>query len=183
MLEFRAFAYGSADESPFDLDATTLDSNIAVRWARRKESNRSQHGFAVESRVFTALLEASGEPGERRAEINFQNDGDVVYKHVLSWEVATPIEVSPKIIVMKRGEGKYHVVLRTRDQRPFRVKQIGCTESGITCDIPDADSAPEHRIEIFGQGMSAREGARGMIRVFTDNLEQEQVDVPFLLID
>ncbi|WP_373926575.1 hypothetical protein [Paludisphaera borealis] len=69
---FQVFAAGDASEPPIDLDLVELHSTIPVDWTGPKQDSPSEDGVEVQSRVFHASLDMSGEPGNRRAEVLMQ---------------------------------------------------------------------------------------------------------------
>ena len=53
------------------------------------------------------MVDPAGPPGERKAEVLLQDSKQVLYRHVVSWESASPITASPKVIVIKPGGRHY----------------------------------------------------------------------------
>jgi hypothetical protein len=182
-VEFQVFAQGSSAEPPADLDRLELRSTIKVDWAGPKEGSASDDGLRIESRRFTALLDPAGSPGMHKAEILLR-DGELVrYRHVVSWEAVSPIMASPKMIVIKPGERDYRVLVRSRDQKSFRIMRIECTEVGIRGRAANTVAALIQTVEVVSEGTPRPEGARGVITVFTDHPAQGKVDVPFIVLD
>ena len=179
--EFRAYASGTPTEPPADLDRLELRSTIKVEWAGMKEPSPSDGGLRVESRRFIATLDPSGPPGERRAEILLQEDKRVFVRQLVSWEIAAPITVAPKVIVMRPGQRDYRVVIRSRDQKPFRIRQIECSNPGIHGRAVSASPGIEQSLQI--EGTSTSKERRGAITVFIDHPIQEKVELPFVMID
>ncbi len=182
-LEFRVFASGSSSEPPCDLDCVALRLTIKVEWAGPKEVVPSDDGLRVESRRFGALLDPTGPRGERRAEIRLLNGSHALYGHIVSWEVVSPIGVSPKLVVIQPGKQDYRVLIESRDQKLFRVTGVECKVRGVQGRARDAAAAFTHTVEIENRGVAPPEGGRGVITVFTDHPFQAKVDLPFVVIE
>ncbi len=181
--EFRVLAYGSSTERPVDLDRVDLRSTIKTGWLGPKEEGTSEDGLTFEARRFTALFDPAGPPGERKAAIVLQDDERPCYTHVVSWEAASPLTASPKMVVMKPGERDYRVVIQSRDQKPFRVTRIECKVPGVHGRAADTTAALTQMVEVGGQGAVRPQDRRGTIAVFTDHPSQARVDLPFVVID
>jgi len=179
--EFRAYASGTSSEAPTDLDRLDLRSTIKVDWAGPKELSPSDDGLRGESRRFVAMLDPAGPPGERRAVILLKDGKRVFFRNVVSWEIAARLTVSPKVIAMRARQRDYHVVIRTRDQKPFRITRIESPAPGLQGRAVNASSAVEQSIQV--EGVPASKDRRGAITVFTDHPMQEKVDLPFVMID
>jgi len=177
----RVYASGTSSEPPTDLESLELRSTIKVEWAGPKETSVSDEGLHVESRRLIATLDPAGPPGERRAEILLQRDKQVVYQHVVSWEIASLLTASPKVIAMTAGQRDLRIVIRSRDQRPFRIKRIECTLAGIKVRVLSATAGLLQNLQ--AEGIPPTKDRRGAITVFTDHPVQEKVEVPFLVID
>ncbi|MGO9471240.1 MAG: hypothetical protein ACLQVF_44690 [Isosphaeraceae bacterium] len=182
-VEFRVLAYGSSTQAPIDLDRVELHSAIKVDWLGPKVNAVSQEDLTVETRRFAALLDPAGPPGERKAAIVLQDDERPCYTHVVSWEAASPLTASPKMVVMKPGERDYRVVIQSRDQKPFRVTRIECKVPGVHGRAADTTAALTQMVEVGGQGAVRPQDRRGTIAVFTDHPSQARVDLPFVVID
>ena len=179
---FRVYASGTSSEPPLDLDRLELRSTIKVDWAGPKEPSPSDDdGLRVESRRFLATLDPAGPPGERRAEILLQEGKQVFSRQVVGWEIASRMAVSPKVIAMRPGQHDYRVVIRSRDQKPFRITRIECSESGIQGRAVNASAAVEQGIRV--EGVPRSKARRGTVTVFTDHAIQEKVNLPFVMID
>ena len=182
-VEFRVLAYGSLTERPVDLDRVDLCSTIKVDWLGLKEEATSEDGLTVETRRFTAPLDPAGRPGERKVAIVLLNDKQPCYTHVVSWEAVLPITASPKLIVMKPGERDYHVLIQSRDRKPFRITRIECKVPGVQGRAANHTAARTQMVEVDGQGALRPQDGRGTIAVFTDHPSQARVDLPFVVID
>jgi hypothetical protein len=182
-VEFRAFAHGSSNEPPADLDRLRLRSTVKADWAGPKEESPSEDGLRIETRRFTASLDPAGPPGERRAEILLQYGDLVRYRHVVSWEVALPITASPKLTVIRPGQRDYRVLIRSRDQKPFRIARVECGVPGIRGRASNTAAALAQTVEVVSEGAPPSEGWRGIITVFTDHPTQGKVDLPFVVVE
>ena len=174
-------APGTSSEPPVDLDRVQLQSTAKVEWVSTKEDSPSDEGLEVQSRRFVALLDASGTPGERRAEILLKRGDEVLDRETVSWEVASPLAASPKVIVLKPGQHGYRVVLSSRDRKPFRVTRVECKGSGLTGRAASAAPALTQTLEVNG---TPRPGTKkGAVTVFTNRPAQPRLDVPFVVLD
>jgi hypothetical protein len=182
-VEFRVFAHGSSIEPPVDLDRLEIRSTIKVDWAGRKEESPSDDGLRIESRRFTASLDSSGPPGEHKAEILLRDGEQDRYRHVVNWEVASPISASPKLIVIKPGQRDYRIFIQSHDQNLFRITRIECKMPDIQGRAADTRSALSQVVEVKTEGVPTPRIGRGMITVFTDHPAQGKVDLPFVVID
>jgi hypothetical protein len=117
--EYRVLSAGTTTEKPFDLARADLVSTVPVEWAGPKEEGRSEDDTTVESRKFIVSLDPTGATGDRSAEVLIRDGDSVLLRHALAWEVAEPISVSPKVIVIKPGEQSGRVILRSRDGSKF----------------------------------------------------------------
>ena len=179
--EFRVFASGTSTEPPVDLDRVELVSKAKVEWAGLKEGSPSDEGLEVQSRRFVALLDASGPPGERRAEILLKRGDEVLDRATVSWEVVSPLAASPKVIVLQPGQHGYRVVIASNDRKPFRVTRVECKDSGLTGRAEGASAALRQIVEVNGAPKPGTK--RGTLTVFTDHPAQGRLDVPFVVLD
>jgi hypothetical protein len=178
--EFRVFASGTPTEPPVDLGRVELRSTIKVAWVGPKEEGPSDDGLRVETRRFAAWLDPAGTPGERTAEILFQDGKQVLHRHDVSWEVVSPITASPKMIVMRPGERDRRVIIHSRDRRPFRITRIECKAPGIQVRAGNA-AALTQTVEV--EGVPRPESGQGVVTVFTDHPAQGRVELPFVVIE
>jgi len=183
LIELRVIAYGTSAERPIDLNRVELLSAIKVDWLGPKEKITSEGGLTIERRRFTAALDPAGPPGRRKDEIVLQNDKRHFYTHIVGWEAVCPITASPKMIVMKAGEGKYRVLVQSRDQKLFRITRIECNMPGVQGRSVSTASALSQSVEVEGQAPSWPESRRGLITVFTDHPAYGKLDLPFVVID
>jgi len=182
-VEFRVLAYGSSKQAPIALDRVELRSAMKVHWLGLREEAASEDDLTVEARRFTALLDPAGPPGERRAAIVLLDDKQPCYTHVVSWQAVSPIAASPKMIVMKPGERDYRVLIRSRDQKLFRVIRIECNVPGVHGRAANNTAALTQMVKVDGQGALRPQDGRGLITVFTDHPSQARVDLPFVVIE
>jgi hypothetical protein len=180
-VAFRAHASGTSTEPPVDLDRLELRSTIRVGWSEPKEVPRSNEGLRDESRRFIAVLDPTGPPGERRAEIALQRGETVYARHVVDWEVASALTVSPKVIVVRASERDYRLVIRSLDQRPFRIERIECSLPGMRFRALSTIAALTQKIH--GEGVAPSKIQRGTATVFTDHPAQQRIEVPLVMID
>ena len=183
LVEYSVFAHGTLAEPPIDLDRVELRSTIRVDWTGPKAESPCQDDMRLETRRFTALLDTTGQPGERNAEILLRDGEQVHCRHIVNWEIISPIMASPKLIVMTEGKREFRVVLQSRDQSSFRIVRIESKVSGVQCRAANAAAALTQTIEIE-RGVNSRPGVeRGVITAFTDHPRQERVDLPFVVIE
>jgi len=130
-----------------------------------------------------AWLERGGPPGVRNAELLLRNGDEVLHKHVVTWEVVSPITVSPKLIVMKPGKREYEAILRSGDRKPFRITRIECKEPGVEGKAANTEAADLHVVKINAEFAAHSVKAQGTITVFTNHPAQGKVDLPFLILD
>jgi hypothetical protein len=181
-IGFRVFACGTATEPPVDLDRIALRSTVWVEWAGPKEDGPDEDGLKVESRRFSVSLEPAGPLGERTAQVVLLDGDRNVLSHVVNWTVVSAITASPKLVVFKSGQRTSRVLIHAGDQKPFRVKRVECQTPGVQGRVANPAAAVTQVIDI--EGAPARpEGGRGVFTVFTDHPSQEQVDLPFVVID
>ena len=102
-----------------DLDRVQLQSTAKVEWAGPREESSSEEGLDVASRRFGALLDPSGPPGERRAEIMLKRGDEVLDRQTVSWEVVSPLAASPKVIALRPGQNGYRVVIESARSQAF----------------------------------------------------------------
>ncbi|MGC8643182.1 MAG: hypothetical protein ACP5XB_25255, partial [Isosphaeraceae bacterium] len=178
--EFRVFASGTTSEPPIDLDRVQLQSTSKVEWVSAKEDSCSDEGLEVQSRRFIAFLDALGTPGERRAEILLKRGDEALDRATVSWEVVSPLSVSPKVIVLEPGQHGYRVVIASRDRNPFRVTRVECNDSGLTGRAEGDSAALGQILEV--NGAPRTESKRGAFTVFTDHPAQGRLDVPFVVL-
>jgi hypothetical protein len=181
LAAFRVYASGTAAEHPIDLDRVELRSTTKVDWAGPKESSPAEDGLQVESRRFIAALDPTGPPGEHRAEVLLQEGNRIVGRHIVSWEVVSPIVASPKVVVIRSGQRECRVIIRSRDQRPFRIKRVECAASGVKGRASSATAALAQTVYI--EGVLQSKDHRGSVTVLTDHPLQEKVELPLLVID
>jgi hypothetical protein len=129
------------------------------------------------------LLDPTGPERERKAEILLHDGKQVLFRHVLNWESVSPITTSPAMVVIKSGERRYRILVRSRDQKLFRVTRIECKVPGIRGRAPNNSAALSQAVEIDGERTPRSESGRGVITVFTDHPAQGKVDVPFVVLD
>jgi len=182
-VEFRVHAYGSSTELAVDLDRVELRSTVKVDWLGPREEPASEDDLTVQTRRFTALLDPAGPPGERKAEIVLQDGKRLSYSHVVSWEAASPLTASPKMVVMKPGERDYRILIQSRDQKAFRITRIECEARGVLGRAASTTAGASQMVEVECQVALRAQGGQGLITVFTDHPGQRKVGVPFVVID
>ncbi len=181
LAEFRVYASGTAVEHPIDLDRLELRSTMKVDWSGPKESGPTDEGLQVETRRFVAALDPTGPSGECRAEILLQQGSQIHARHVVGWEIASPIVASPKVVAIRSGQREYRVVIQSRDQRAFRIKRIESGTAGLEGRALGSNAATAQTVLFEGRPRSKDQ--RGAIAVFTDHPVQEKVDLPFVVIE
>lgn len=150
-------------------------------WLGVKEDAASDSGLEVQSRRFVALLDPSGSPGERRAEVLLKRGDEVVDRETVSWEVVWPLAASPKVVVLKPGQHGYRVVIESRDRKPFRLTRVECKDASVLGRLEGNSAAPQQILMV--DGVPHSESKRGVVTVFTDHPAQPKLDVPFIVLD
>jgi hypothetical protein len=178
---FRVLAAGTSNEPPLDLDRAELRSSIHVEWLGSKQIEDSDDHFKIESRLFAASLDSSGQPGERRAEILLKMGEALLDRRDVRWEVVSPIQAAPKVIVMRRGKKAYSVEVSSRDKKLFRVTRVECKLPGIKGWARSAAGALTQTVQVEGEPRSGDPG--GVLTVFTDHPSQSSVNVPIVVLD
>jgi hypothetical protein len=183
-VELSVFAYGSSAEPPADLDHVSLRSTIKVDWLGPKQSGNQDGVPRIECRRFAAMLDPGGSPGERTAEVLLLEREQVLYRYVVSWELASPITASPKVIVMKPGGRQYKALVQARDQKPFLITRVECVVPSIRGRATNNAAATSQVVEIDGGRDPRPPGSgRGVISVFTDHPDQRKVELPFIVLE
>jgi hypothetical protein len=182
-VDFRVLSHGTSTQPPVDLDHMELQSTMKVEWTGLAEECPSRDNVRVVSRRFVALLNP-GEPcGERRAEVLLKDGNVVRNRHIVNWEVRSPIAASTDMIVILPGKSDYQVVVQSRDQKVFRIVRIECKVSGVCGNVVNRAPDIRHTIGINSTSVSRPDGGRGVITVLTDHPAQERVDIPFVVLE
>jgi hypothetical protein len=182
-VELRVLAYGSAIEPLVDLNRLVLRSTIKAGWAGAKEELDGDDGLSIQTRMIAAVLDTSGSPGERRAQVQLLDGSETVHSHVITWRVASRIVPDSKVAVIQPGKRDHRVSLRSRDDRPFRVTQVRSDVCGVRCRAQGGAAAVVHAIEISGQPGVHSGGGRGRVIVGTDHPLEPLVTLPLVVID
>jgi hypothetical protein len=182
LAEFRAFACGSSAEPAIDLGRAGLRSMIGAQWLGPSEDGPAVNGLTVTWRRFGALLDPAGPVGERKAEVLIMDGDRVAYRHAVTWEAVAPIAASPQLIVVEPGKREYRVVVRSRDQRHFRITRIECKGVVVEWRAASSAAALAHTVELGGLGALAANVKRGTITMLTDH-PQGNVELPFVVLE
>jgi hypothetical protein len=178
---FQVFAAGDAGEPPIDLDRIALRSTIPAEWAGPKQEDPSEDGRTIESRLFHATLDATGSPGNRRAEVLMEEESNVLLRHVVDWRVVPPISIVPEMIVLKSGDHDYRVVLKSQDEAAFRVTGVECGDPGVHGLAASSDPAPTQVVVVKGTPKPGTK--RGVVAISTDHPASGKIEVPYTVLD
>ncbi|MDR3623388.1 MAG: hypothetical protein P4L85_28910 [Paludisphaera borealis] len=85
------------------------------------------------------------------------------------------------MIVLKSGEHDYRVVLKSQDQKPFRVTRIECETPGVRDLASSAEPALSQVVEVKGDPKPG--SGRGVVSIFTDHPTLSKIGVPFIVLD
>jgi len=179
--EVRVFATGTAADPIADLDRLELRSTIKAEWMGSKEPVRSDDVLKIESRRLTAWLDTAGPTGDRRAELLLCEGAKVLAKHVVAWEVVSPIAISPKIIVIMPGKRDYQTLVQSRDHKAFRITKIECRTPGLKAHAASDTPASTQIVNVECSPEAVKE--RGSITVSVDHPDLGSVDLPFVVLD
>ena len=179
-VEYRAIASGTATDILPDLDRVELRSIEKAEWIGSKDSFPEEGGLKVESRRFVALLKCEA-LGEHKGEIIFLDGERTLHAHGENWDVISPITVSPKMIVIRAGKTTPRILLRSRDQRPFRVLRVECGLPWLRGRATKETIDLTQVVEIDGEPPKGQ--APGVVSVVTDHPGQGKVVIPFLVIE
>ena len=105
----------------------------------------------------------------------------VFYRHVVSWEVVSPLTASPETIVFRRGQRDFRVQITSRDRKLFRITRAECTMPGVHGRADDPAAALAHTLVI--EGVPRSENGRGVVTVSTDHPAQKSLDVSLIALD
>ena len=172
---------GRRRSRPVDLDRVELRSTTKVDWAGPKESSPADKGLEAETRRFIATLDPAGPPGERAAEVLLRQGDQIRARHAVSWEIASPIVASPKVVAIRPGQREYRVVIQSRDRRTFRIKRIECDAAGVEGRVLSSSAALAQTVQF--EGMPQPKDRRGTFKVLTDHPLQAKVDLPYVVIE
>lgn len=118
-------------------------------------------------------------PGEHRAEVNLSEGETVRTTHIVSWRVAAPWVVSPKMLVMNPGVDRATIIVQANPKDTFRIDGIDAGETGLTV----SDSKP---LPAGGVALTLHRGGEwsghGRIRIRTDRPSSAPVDVPVMIL-
>lgn len=182
MAEFRVVATGNTAEPAADLDRLTLKSTATVEWTGSKEAAPSEvEGLTSESRRFVARLDPSEGPGAHRSEVLLLDGDQVRFRHILEWTVETPLSASPRMIVLKPGQGSLRVLIQSRNKKPFRVDRVESATPGVRGRAASAAVALAQMIEI--EGAPPSDVKKGTLTVVTDHPAQPTIELPFVVLD
>ena len=182
-IELRVLAYGSSSEPPFDLDQASTQSIIKTAWVSPKEESPSDDGLTIAARRLAAWLDLAGSPGGHAADVEFRVRDQVIHRHALHWETAAVIAASPRMVVLQPGKGDCRVLVRSNDQKPFRITRIECGVPGMHVRAAGSAPALQQIVEVQGAPAPLSDVKRGLIAVFTDHPRQVKVDVPFTVLE
>ena len=87
------------------------------------------------------------------------------------------------MIVMKAGQRNYRVVIRSRNQKTFRIMRVECAAIGFQDRTSNTAAALVQTVEVESGSVPRSGSGRGVITVFTDHPAQKKVDVPFVVVD
>jgi hypothetical protein len=178
---FLVFASGTGSETPVDLDKLRLRSTVGVEWAGPKQPGPDVDGLTVESRRYVVTLDSAGPPGERTAQVELLDGENGLDRHVVTWEVASAITASPKMVVFQSGQKSFRVLLRAGDETPFRVERVECQSPGIKGRAASPGAAVVQVVEIEGTPRPGQ--GRGVVTVFTNHPAQPRVDLPYVVLE
>lgn len=178
---FRIIAAGDAESPAIDLDAVGLRSTIGVGWEGVTRDLPPEDGVAMRSRLFHAALDAGGEAGERRAEVQFEDATGVLFRHVVDWSIVDPISIAPKMIVTKSESQEFRLILRSQDRATFRVLSVDCPALGVYDRRPDDGPAAAHDLAV--KIAPTAEARRGLMSILTDHHAMPRLEIPFVVLD
>jgi hypothetical protein len=181
--EFRVITNGTTDDPPIDLDRVELASTIAVRWSGAKETVAAPDGLTVESRRFVAMLDRTGEPGPRAAEIVLRDGQGERARHRVDWDLVPPIVASPKMVVLATGRREYRVMLRSQDSKAFRVEAIECVVPGLRCRVADSAAGTSQSVVVEVEDAKRTSAGHPAIVVRTDHPSLRRVEIPIVVLD
>jgi hypothetical protein len=182
-VRLRVFAYGSSAEPSLDLNRVQPRSSVKVAWEGLKETSSGEVGLNVESRRLIAVLDPAAKVGERKDEILLLHGDQVLYKHTLSWEVVPPITSSPKTVVLKTGNGRFRVVVQSRDKSAFRITRIECSVAGVQGTTGDRTPSLTQLVQLLGGGVRRVGNGTGVITIFTDHPVQKTLDLQLVVLE
>ncbi len=136
----------------------------------------------TDSRAFVATLDQGGPPGPRSATIHLLQGETVVYRQRVDWEVVPPLIASPKVITVTPRKQEYRLLLRSQDRRPFRVRRAECPAAGIRARSEESAAAVQVLV-ISVEALPTPAGGRTVLTILTDHPDQENVEVPILVLD
>lgn len=153
---------------------------METHWAGPKEAGTEDAGLTVETRRLIAILDMGGPPGSRSATLGLRDGERIVIAKTVNWEVISPITAEPKMVVLRPDKGEYRFLLRSRDQRPFRITRIDST-------LPELKSQGQPEAAALTQIVHVEDGRggaggdrRGTLTIFTDHPAQGKIEVPIV---
>ncbi len=172
-------SFGTAANPPFPLDDRAIRSEAAIAWLGAASTRVDPVTGLTENRRDLALtVTASGDPGSRSTTLEVLDGGGVVARKWLLWEVARAIRATPPgLIVAADATDPLKVVLRSRDDRPFRILTATSRVEGLAIDPDGNTSAAGHTLAVRVD-RGPRDAARsGEILIRTDHPGQPEVKV------
>ncbi len=178
-VELIARSFGNRERPPFPLDDRAIRCDVPFDWKGIAE-DRLDPGSGLDElhRPLVVTLDASGEPGRRWTTLELLDGGSAVARKTIAWEVAPAIKATPPGLVLSAdSSGPWKIMLRGRDDRPFRVVSASSKIEGLMLTPVGGEARTTHTLTFRLVGPPWPETRTGEIVVETDNPRQPLVKV------
>lgn len=101
----------------------------------------------------------------------------------MNWETVSAIAASPRVAVLRPGNGYCRILFRSNDKTPFRITQIECDVRGVQARAVSAASSLQQLVEVRSSDAQRSNLKSGSIAVFTDHPAQSRVDLRFTTLE
>ncbi len=178
-VSYAVRSFGTAANPPFSLDDRAIRTEAAAAWLGPASTRvEPETGLIENSRPMALTVTALGDAGSRSTTLEVLDGGVVVARKWLAWEVAQAIRATPAgLIIAADATDPLRVMLRSRDDRPFRILAATTRVEGLAIDPGGDAPAAGHTLTIRIERGPRAAVRSGEILIRTDHPRQPEVKV------
>ena len=175
-VEYLIQSFGVESDPAQTLDDQAIRCELPTEWTGPATTETdSKLGIIGLRRVLAVTLPASSEPSHRLTTLEIRNGaGAVIGRRSIGWEVAAALTASPAGLVFGTAAQvgqQFKVIVRSRDNRPFRIAEAASNVAGLAVEIDDG-TKPLHTITARFGGQLQPGSRTGEVVLRTDHPNQ-----------
>ena len=160
-----------------------IESPLIAHFLGEPREQAEAEGVTSTVRDVEITLPSSSKPGTHQTSLLLRWPEGHTQEQTVLWEVVPPLRAIPSRLVLRRSErdSSHTIVLRSFDDRPFRISEVGPQDLVVSSEF-DRETSNTHTLKLRIDQDRAASRRSPQITIKTDGSDQPAVSLSILIL-